>query len=584
MKIFLFAIKNAPGPTVLALLTAMLSGLFGGSLISLIHRALETQDGNRVQLGLTFGLLVVVTLVSAIAANIIVANLYRRILLDVQMRLATAITHSPLRKLEDIGNPALLAILTEDVDNISETAVELIPLISNLVTALACFGYLIWLSWQAFLGTLMFLLVGGLSYQLLLKREQKVLTVGRDEIDKLYENFHDLTNGIKELKLNQERRQAFMTRVLEPKARSVRNYLFQWDVAYTIISSWGRFLILVVIGLVLFLLPHYLSLQPGTIAGYVLAMLYVRASLLSVIDALPKLSEAAIAIQKIESVGLDLTADPIDISIAGSPSSSWRSLKLVNIVHRYYREREDSFFSLGPISVEFQPGELIFLVGGNGSGKTTFAKLLAGLYPPESGEIYLDGELICDANRTQYSQLFSAVFSDFHLFEDLLGFSEQDLDNRARHYLAKLHLDSKLDIQNGKLSTTALSRGQQQRLALLVAYLEDRPFYIFDEWAANQDPIFKDLFYTQFLPELVARGKTVLAISHDDRYFHLGNRVLKLVDGELSGDLEVKVKLPEPDIDSLTGQRPHPHLQTAMLFSHHHSWHQTRWRRWQRDR
>ncbi|MEO0949483.1 MAG: cyclic peptide export ABC transporter, partial [Cyanobacteria bacterium J06641_5] len=340
----------------------------------------------------------------------------------------------------------------------------------------------------------------------------------------------------------QQRQHAFLEQVLEPKARSVRNYLFQWDVAYTIISSWGRFLILVVIGLVLFLLPHYLSLPPGTIAGYVLAMLYVRASLLSIVDTLPKLSEAAVALQKIESVGLDLSADPIDTSIAERPPSAWRSLKLVNVVHRYYHERADDFFALGPLSLEFQPGELVFLVGGNGSGKTTLAKLLVGLYPPESGEIYLDGEVIGDRTQAKYSQLFTAIFSDFHLFEDLLGFSDRDLDERARHYLAKLHLDNKLDIWNGKLSTTALSRGQQQRLALLVAYLEDRPFYVFDEWAANQDPVFKDLFYTQFLPELIAKGKTVLAISHDDRYFHLGDRVLKLTDGQLSGDIGLKVE------------------------------------------
>ncbi|MEO0948975.1 MAG: ABC transporter transmembrane domain-containing protein, partial [Cyanobacteria bacterium J06641_5] len=175
MKIFLFAIKHAPGPTVLALLSAMLSGLFGGSLISLIHKALESSDGNHAQLGLIFGVLVGLTLISAIAANIIVANLYRKILLDIQMRLATSITRSPLRQLEDIGSPALLAILTEDVDTVSETAIELIPLVSNLVTALACFCYLIWLSWQAFLGTLVFLFIGGLSYQFLLKREQKLL-------------------------------------------------------------------------------------------------------------------------------------------------------------------------------------------------------------------------------------------------------------------------------------------------------------------------------------------------------------------------------------------------------------------------
>ena len=533
MKVFLFVIRNAPGLTVLSLVTALLSGVFSGSLIALIHRAIENQVERYTQLGLMFGLLVALTLASAIAANIVIAHLYRKILLNLQIRLAFSITRSPLRKLEDIGSAALLAILTEDVDDISDTATELVPLITNLVTSVVCFGYLIWLSWQAFLGTLVFLVIGGLSYKILIDREQEILTAGRDELDKLYAHFHDLTNGIKELKLNQNRCHAFLTQTLEPMAQSVQQYLFKWDVAYTIINSWGRFLILMVIGLVLFLLPQFLSLSPGVLTGYILAMLYVRSSLLSVLDTLPELSEAAVALRKIESVGLDLAVDSSGPITPIPAPTSWQSLKLDNVVHHYYREREDSFFTLGPITLEFQPGELIFLVGGNGSGKTTLAKLITGLYPPESGDIYLDQNQVCDRTRPHYSQLFSAIFTDFHLFDDLIGVSHDNLDTRAKHYLSELHLDHKLSIQNGKFSTTALSRGQQQRLALLTAYLEDRPFFIFDEWASNQDPIFKDLFYTQFLPELKAKGKTALVISHDDHYFHLGDRVLKLTDGKL---------------------------------------------------
>ncbi|MEM9266977.1 MAG: cyclic peptide export ABC transporter [Cyanobacteria bacterium P01_F01_bin.13] len=538
MKIFLFVIKKAPGLTILAMLTALLSGLFSGGLITLIHRSLDAVDSPENgfdQLGLVFALLIALTLISAIAANVVIAHLYRKVLLDLQSRLAKAITQAPLRKLEDIGSSSLLALFTEDIDNISDTATELVPLIINLVTSLVCCGYLLWLSWQAFLGTFIFLLFGGLSYQLLVNREQDILIAGREKIDHLYDNFENLTHGIKELKLNQNRCQAFLTQVLGSTARSVQRYMFIWDVAYSVISAWGRFLILMVIGLILFLLPKYLSLQTGTLTGYILALLYVRTSLLSVIDALPELSEAAVALRKVEAVGLDLaTEEPANVSNVSDLSLPWQSLKLVNVIHRYYREREDDVFSLGPINLEFRPGELVFLVGGNGSGKTTLAKLICGLYTPESGEMVLDQVQICDRTRLQYSQLFSVVFTDFHLFDNLLGLNQPNLDARAKHYLAKLHLDHKVNVQDGKFSTTALSRGQQQRLALLSAYLEDRPFYIFDEWAANQDPIFKHLFYTEFLPELRAKGKTVLVISHDDHYFHLGDRTLKLIDGNLS--------------------------------------------------
>ncbi|MBD0347011.1 MAG: ATP-binding cassette domain-containing protein, partial [Coleofasciculus sp. Co-bin14] len=172
--------------------------------------------------------------------------------------------------------------------------------------------------------------------------------------------------------------------------------------------------------------------------------------------------------------------------------------------------------------------------GGNGSGKSTLAKLITGLYIPETGEIQLDKQPINQQNREWYRQHFSVVFSDFYLFDRLLGLDKTDLDTQAQDYLKQLQLERKVTVENGKLSTTALSQGQRKRLALLTAYLEDRPIYLFDEWAADQDPVFKEIFYTQFLPELRDKGKTLLVISHDDRYFYLADRIIKLDYGKVA--------------------------------------------------
>ena len=198
-------------------------------------------------------------------------------------------------------------------------------------------------------------------------------------------------------------------------------------------------------------------------------------------------------------------------------------------------------FTLGPISLELHPGELVFVIGGNGSGKSTFVKVLAGLYQPAQGNVTLAGTVITDANREWYREHFSVVFSDFHLFNKLLGQSDAQAESLALQYLRLLHMDQKVTVQERTFSTLDLSQGQRKRLALVTAYLEDRPIYVFDEWAADQDPQYKEIFYKTLLPDLRERGKSVVVITHDDRYFHLGNQVIKLEDGKAVDYLKAEV-------------------------------------------
>ena len=186
--------------------------------------------------------------------------------------------------------------------------------------------------------------------------------------------------------------------------------------------------------------------------------------------------------------------------------------------------------------MNLKAGQLVVLAGGNGSGKTTLAKIITGLYSAENGELLLDGQRITDENREFYRQHFSAIFYDFHLFESLFGLEKPDLDDRARERLARLQLNHVVTIENGVLSTTQLSQGQRKRLALLTASLEDRPIYVFDEWAADQDPEFKEFFYRHLLPELKAKGKIVLIICHDDHYFDVADRMIKLESGKIIYD------------------------------------------------
>jgi putative ATP-binding cassette transporter len=211
--------------------------------------------------------------------------------------------------------------------------------------------------------------------------------------------------------------------------------------------------------------------------------------------------------------------------------SDWSVIALDEVVHSY--ASEDGAFVLGPISCAFERGEIVLLAGGNGSGKSTLAKVLTGLYEPEAGAIRVDGRAIGPDDREAYRQLFSAVFSPFYLFDALLGISGDGVDDRARAALDRLGLSSKVTVDGGRLSTIDLSQGQRRRLALVTALLEDRPYFVFDEWAADQDAGYKQWFYTELLPDLKRMGKTALVISHDERYYGAADRVLRLDQGRL---------------------------------------------------
>ncbi|MCX6635946.1 MAG: ATP-binding cassette domain-containing protein, partial [Acidobacteria bacterium] len=173
------------------------------------------------------------------------------------------------------------------------------------------------------------------------------------------------------------------------------------------------------------------------------------------------------------------------------------------------------------------------LGGGNGSGKTTLLKLFTALYQPMQGCIRVDGSEITAANVQSYRNLFSAIFSDFHLFDKLHGLRDI-APERVDDLLRRMDISQKTAFRDGRFSNILLSTGQRKRLALVVSYLEDKPVYVFDEVAADQDPRFRGYFYETLLPELKRAGKTVVVVTHDDRYFHVADRVLGMDYGKLN--------------------------------------------------
>jgi putative ATP-binding cassette transporter len=530
-------VKYSRSAIVLVVVAGILSGAASAGFIAVINSLLVSATPRGYLAGVFIGLCVALPL-TRFLSNFLLVRLTNRALKQLRLDLCGRILAAPLRQLEQLGAPRLMATITEDVGSIVSGIANIPQLMMNVTLLAGCLTYLGYLSPRLLLLVLGAVVVGIATYQIPVAYAQRHFRREREAWDDMFEHLRGVTQGTKELKIHGQRRREFLSGLLEPTAEDLRRYNVAGNTIYDAANSWGQVLFFVIIGIVLVTRP-WTGGNTAILAGYTLTLLYMMTPLQLLLYMLPNLGRASVAVEKIERLGLSLRESSTEAQApAAAPApAAWHRLELIGVEHRYQSERDAETFALGPLDLTFKAGELVFLVGGNGSGKTTLAKLLLGLYTPESGELRLDGMPITDQNRDLYRQIFSVVFTDFHLFNRLLGLNGSDLGQRAAEYLEQLQLDRKVRIDERKISTTDLSQGQRKRLALLTAYLEDRPIYLFDEWAADQDPHFKEIFYKHLLMNLKARGKTLFVISHDDRYYHLADRIIRLEYGKLEYDL-----------------------------------------------
>jgi len=522
---------------VALLITGLLSGICGAGLLATINVVVHQTGGLPRALALIFVALAFAKIVTNALSQLSLVHLSEDIVLQLGVKLCAQVTKSSLRELEKKGPSQILTVLTDDVSALA-WALQCVPSLTINAAVLAGGAiYLAWLSLPLFLSVTGVMFVGALTYKALHDRAFRFIYAARETRASLFRHFRSLTEGIKELMMHRERREAFLSEDVTNTALSLRHLNLVATRQYTIADGWTQFLFYGSIGAILFAFPRFFTLSAESITGYVFGMLYMMNPIWTVIGTVPTLIRGRVALEKLEGLGLSLEAfdEAKETGVRSYPATlECTGLELEAVAFSYAEDESDGGgFMLGPVDFRLDPGELVFIVGGNGSGKSTFVKLLVGLYSQRSGNIRLGGRPITDVNRDWYRQHFSVVFADFYLFDKLLGLDKNRLDPKAEAYLRWLALDQKVRVTEQRLSTTDLSQGQRRRLALLTAYLEDRPFYVFDEWAADQDPHYKQIFYTELLPELRARGKGVAVITHDDRYFRFGDRIVKLHDGQI---------------------------------------------------
>jgi putative ATP-binding cassette transporter len=524
-----------------SLIAGVLSGACNAALLAVINLVVQKNHAATTLVWIFIGLCALLPL-TRFTSEFFLTDLGQGATYNLRLQLCNQILAAPLRHLEQVGSARLLAALTNDIPAIT-AAILMIPLLCvNASLVIGCLVYMGFLSITLLLTVLGFMVFAVVTYQLPIVRAQKVFELGRKDATALHGHFRALTQGTKELKIHLRRRQAFINQELKATAASMRRHETSGENLYSAATSWGQTLVFSLIGVILFVFPLVRPVSGSMMISYALTLLYFMTPLQVVLNILPHLARANVSLKSTAELGLMLASQGTEKFEGTEPQPrTWRTLQLRSITHAYHREGESHDFILGPIDLNLKQGELVFITGGNGSGKTTFIKLLTGLYLPENGYIALDGEPIRDTDKEFYRQYFSAVFADFYLFEQILGLAAPELDDEANRYLSQLKLAHKVGVLKGKLSTIDLSQGQRKRLALLTAYLEDRPIYVFDEWAADQDPHFKAVFYLELLPKLKAKGKTVFVVSHDDRYYHVADRVIKLEDGQVVSDVANEV-------------------------------------------
>lgn len=538
MKLLLLLLKSSWQSVSIAVVMGAASGVCSALLIRMIN---ETVTGKVVGLESFVGL-TIVSLITTIASQYLLIRLAQNSIYELRLRLSRAVLSTPLATLEQLGANKVLATLTEDVQTIANT-IFIIPFVCiDLAIIASCWSYLASQSFPVFLAMLFCVGFAIVTVQALLGNARKYLKQSRAESDTLLKHFGSLTAGTKELKLSGTRRRSFLEEDLGPSAARSKDYQVRALTLFSVATGWGNLLLFFIIGMILFALPKLLVVTPAVLSAYSLTIIFLMLPFGNLFQRLPFLMQANVALAKVDEMGLTLEAQAETATLAGNGrtdaqtfvQSGAQSIALTNIVHQYRGDREDTPFTLTIPKLEIPAGQLVFIVGGNGSGKSTLAKILMGLYLPETGTIAWDGTMVTADNLSDYRENFSAVFADFHLFDRVLETPETK--QQSQRYLEKLQIAHKVSIQDGILSTTALSTGQRKRLALLNAYLEDRPVYVFDEWASDQDPVFRELFYHTILQELKAKNKTVIVISHDDRYFNVGDRLIKLDYGEIESD------------------------------------------------
>ncbi|MDJ0707853.1 MAG: cyclic peptide export ABC transporter [Leptolyngbyaceae cyanobacterium MO_188.B28] len=544
MTSFISILKQYQRICLLAVVAGILSGASFSGLVVTIVEAVETQLAQPYLSLLKFIPTWLGYGVFSIASSYYVSKLSQQLVFDLRIGLIEKILNTPLEQVEKMGARGFV-VLTEDINTLANALEQFPSVLSALAIVIFCSFVYVATSPTLFLFIALIIGFFSLFYTRPLQKIRRHRQQVRQEWNQIFSYIHQLNQGIKELLLNSAKKHVFLHERFYPACQRQRQQTIRANVLENLTSRWGDLFLLLALGLAIAILPQlgYVSFQ--AIEKCLLIFLFASPSLKTALKFSSTFQNVRVSLKQIESLNLAIEPQSQPASLAPSTDNFEpiaKSLCLENIDYHY--QNSENYFTLGPISLELSNTQITFITGGNGSGKSTLVKLLCGLYTPDTGVIKLNNQTVEQANCSAYRQRFSVLFSDGFLFKDLLTAKAPNCDldlAKWNQYLHVLDLSRKVSILDGQFSTVNLSLGQQQRLSLLGALMEDHDIYIFDEWAANQDWHFKRFFYYQVLSDLKAKGKVVIVISHDESYYDAADRIIKLENGQIVSDTTAQI-------------------------------------------
>ncbi len=530
---FLRLLRRESGKGIFKLgVISVVSGIFQGMIVVIINGAAEELSSE------TMNFRFLAMFVTCITGYIYTRRftltrsikMVQNIIIDLRIGLSDKLRRIGLLPMEQMGETRLYTTIVENTDIIFEATKSVSNAGASLVMVLFSFGYIYYISPVAFLLSAVIIGIGVSVYLISQGKSSADLWATLEKEKEFSEYLSHLIKGFKEVKIdsaksddlfeNYLKRSSDESRHLRLRSenRFINNYIFTQTSFYILLGS------------IVFVLPQFSLFPTSMIIDLVAVNLIIVGPLGVVIDSLPLIAKADVAVRSLNElenqlIAADDSKDTIKKSLVQTKTTFGEIV--YKGLHFTYGNSNGTQFGLGPMDFTIKGGETIFIVGGNGSGKSTLMKLLIGLYYPKSGSIRLDDIKIDESNYAHFRNLFSIIFTDFYLFDRLYGLTDIN-DETVLTLLSKMGLSDKTGFQDGRFTHTRLSTGQKKRLGLIVTYLENKSVLAFDEVAADQDPAFREYFYEVILKDLKKMGKTIIVISHDDRYFHVADRVLKM--------------------------------------------------------